>query len=149
MAQLFSLNCWSGLFRNTDSATKELIIFVFLLKHAALSLSLSLTLGLFIVFAQLIALLEDVVSKIVNRVGRLHPIHINHALSKHWNNLLHQELPHIKFVAFFQFLNVLLDRDESVRLSAFEKCSLFGFLSRGALLLLPLVLLRLCLLLDE
>ena len=147
MAQLFSLNCWSDLFRNTDSATRRAHHLCFSLN--TLSLSLSLTLGLFIVFAQLIALLEDVVSKIVNRVGRLHPIHINHALSKHWNNLLHQELPHIKFVAFFQFLNVLLDRDESVRLSAFEKCSLFGFLSRCALLLLPLVLLRLCLLLDE
>ena len=42
-------------------------------------------------FAQTIALGEDVVGKIVNGVGRAHTVHVNHALCQHGNDLFHQD----------------------------------------------------------
>ena len=46
-------------------------------------------------FAQAIALGEDVVGQVVNGISWANPVDINHALSEHWDDLLHQELTHV------------------------------------------------------
>ena len=89
--------------------------FLSLITFSSLGILLSLDL-----FAQTIALGEDVVSQIVNRVCWTNPIHVNHTLSQHWDDLFHQELAHVKIRSTLEFLHVLEDRLKTTILQAFK-----------------------------
>ena len=60
-------------------------------------------------FALGIALLEDIIRQVVNGICGTNPVHINHALCQDWNDLLHQELTHVKSRCALQLLHVALD----------------------------------------
>ena len=75
-----------------------------------MSESLSGTLLSLDLLAQVVALGEDVVRKVVDGVGRADAINIDHTLSQNWNNLLHEELAHIKLFGVFELLHVRTDR---------------------------------------
>ena len=51
--------------------------------------------------AQVIALSKDVVREVVNGISRADTINIDHTFSQNWNNLLHEELAHIKLIGLF------------------------------------------------
>ena len=69
-------------------------------------LSLSI---LVLTLAKLVTLLKDVVGQVVNWISRPNPVHIDHALSKDRDDLLHQELSHVELACLLQLLNVCLD----------------------------------------
>ena len=69
-------------------------------------LSLSI---LVLTLAKLVTLLKDVVGQVVNWISRPNPVHINHALSKDRDDLLHQELSHVELACLLQLLNVCLN----------------------------------------
>ena len=71
--------------------------------------SLSGTLLSLDLLAQVVALGEDVVREVVDGVGRADTINIDHTLSQNWNNLLHEELAHIKLFCVFELLHVQTD----------------------------------------
>ena len=72
--------------------------------------SLSGTLLSLDLLAQVVALGKDVIREVVDGVSRANTINIDHTLSQNWNNLLHEELAHIKLFGVFELLHVRTDR---------------------------------------
>ena len=62
-----------------------------------------------LVAAHLVALLKDVISEVVNGVSGSYSVHVDHALGKHGDNSLHQELAHVPNFAVFKFFHVVSD----------------------------------------
>ena len=86
----------------------------------ASSFSLSSLLGLDL-FAQVITLSKDVVCQVVNRVRWANPVHINHALSQHWDDLFHQELAHVQVGRALELLHMPSDRLKTPILKLFKR----------------------------
>ena len=68
----------------------------------------------------IVAFFEDVISKVVNRVGRTNSVDINHTFSQHRDDLLHQELAHIQQLRVLEVLHVLPDLHEPFLLQLFQ-----------------------------
>ena len=75
-----------------------------------MSESLSGTLLSLDLLAQVVALGKDVIREVVDGVSRANTINIDHTLSQNWNNLLHEELAHVKLLGVFELLHVRTDR---------------------------------------
>ena len=60
--------------------------------------------------AKVVALGEDVICEVVDRIGWANSINIDHTLGQNWNNLLHEELAHIKLFGVFELFHVRTDR---------------------------------------
>ena len=96
--------------------------------------------------AQFVALGEDVLGKVVNRVGGANTVHINHAFSEHRDDLLHQELAHVERGSVFEGSHVLLDLLKAALLKLLESGSfllalVLSVLFGGGLLCLEVLLL--------
>ena len=75
-----------------------------------MSESLSGTLLSLDLLAQVVALGKDVIREVVDGVSGANTINIDHTLSQNWNNLLHEELAHVKLLGVFELFHVRTDR---------------------------------------
>ena len=74
--------------------------------------------------SQVIALGEDVVGQVVYWVSWAETVHLNHALSEHWDDLLHQELAHVQLRGVLKLFHVVLDRGKTAVLELLKAFAL-------------------------
>lgn len=72
-------------------------------------MNIILSLGDGFLSSKIIAFLEDVVGQIINWVGALYTPHVDHALSQHRDDSLHQELAIVHLFMALQLIHVAIN----------------------------------------